>query len=362
MPFCKYCGKEIRENAKFCVHCGKSLSSIPGAGNTTPPPSAVPPPPPSRVSAPAPPPAPSTMQQPPTPVVEQPVATPVVEQPAATPVVEHTVVAPVVEQPVATPVVEQPAATPVVEQPAAAPVVEPVTESVPTSNEGGEKKKSKVGVMLAIIIPVVLLLLGGIGTAIWYFVIRESEPQPVEEVVSSAVDNDEISEDVSDEEENITEVSGTASSLSTEAVPTDADFNWYLNKAMKNGKPKTAVSCDAFSSVEGSWKVLLYQDPTNKYGVRAFTYATATFTGTEANVIISLKRHSIRFTADNKTLSEEEEMPDDFSGKWKSGKLIASGVGSMTISSFWQEGGKQYAIGTFDSPDGIPVSMAMVRP
>lgn len=332
MPFCKFCGAEIREGAMFCKNCGKPVSQSQSVIEETPE---------VEVKAPVLPPPP-----------------PVAPVPEAAPVPETT---PVPETP-SSETTLNPEATPVPETP------EPSTVS--TSSKSSNKKTL---ILLVVLIPIVLMLLGGIGTAVWFFAFREAEPEYTVIEESSPIDYEEsiISTADADETENYAEeyaeeetVETSASSpLSTDAIPTEADFkSWYINSAMKSGKPGNAKTLSGISDVSGSWKVLLYQDPTNKYGVKAYTFATITIDGTDENAQLSLKRHSIRFLTDNTSVSEESEAPDAFSAKWKSGKLIASGVGSMTISSFWEQGGKQYAIGTFDSPDGMPVSLGMVRP
>ena len=51
-----------------------------------------------------------------------------------------------------------------------------------------------------------------------------------------------------------------------------------------------------------------------------------------------------------------------FLGKWENGGLWASGAGTIRLTQFYEQSGKQYAIGTMDTPDGIPALVALVRP
>ncbi len=60
---------------------------------------------------------------------------------------------------------------------------------------------------------------------------------------------------------------------------------------------------------------------------------------------------------------DETEMEDSiFNGKWEDGDLWASGAGTIRLTDFYGMNGKQYAIGTMDTPDGIPAYIALVRP
>ena len=46
----------------------------------------------------------------------------------------------------------------------------------------------------------------------------------------------------------------------------------------------------------------------------------------------------------------------------QTGGLWASGAGTIRLTQFYEQSGKQYAIGTMDTPDGIPALVALVRP
>ena len=46
----------------------------------------------------------------------------------------------------------------------------------------------------------------------------------------------------------------------------------------------------------------------------------------------------------------------------QTGGLWASGAGTIRLTQFYEKNGKQYAIGTMDTPDGIPALVALVRP
>ncbi len=335
MPFCKKCGAQVPPNARFCRGCGQPVV-LPQAAQTPPKPAPVKPNP-------------------------QPQPAPVAPTP----------------QP-------QPAPAAPTPQPQPAPVAPRPTQEFPNFPEDNiQARPQKKGSKLPLIIALVVLLLGGIGACLWFFVFdKKDETKPAEAAQTTVVDDKPakteapvatatvkeeapapVQEEAPAEPAPVEVESKPAQSpFSTTDVPKDADFkNWYIGNAQTKGKPKGANSIADFSAITGSWKVLFFQDPKNKYGVKAYTYANVTIDGSAEKLTYSIKRHSTRFLTTNETV-KETDVDDVFNGKWKSGKLTASGAGSLTISAFWQQNGKQYATGTFDSPDGMPVSIGMVRP
>ena len=51
-----------------------------------------------------------------------------------------------------------------------------------------------------------------------------------------------------------------------------------------------------------------------------------------------------------------------FTGSWTGGTLDVVGSGRITIDSFWQLGGQQYAAGTYIWPSGETDTITLVRP
>ncbi len=353
MPFCKFCGSEIPLGAKFCRNCGQAVVMP-----SQPQPEPV-------VEAPAPQPTPEPVAVPP--VVPQP--EPVVEAPAPQPAPEPVAVPPVVPQP--EPVVEAPAPQPIPEPVEIPPIVNQPQQEFRSPFEGDTRKKSR----LPLIIILSVLILAGVGAALWLFVFDKKTddveltytPKTTEQAgdVKAA---EETPQKVSEKEtvaetENVNVTNGTTSSLSTQDTPKESDFSgWFINGAARKGMPKNVTAITDLSSVSGSWKALFYQDPDNKYDVKAYGFANVNVSGTKDNLKFGIKRHTIRFLSSGEVINEEGESEDIFMGKWQNGKITASGAGSLSITSFWEQNGKQYAIGTFDSPDGIPVKVGMVRP
>lgn len=353
MPFCKFCGSEIPLGAKFCRNCGQAVVMP-----SQPQPEPV-------VEAPAPHPTPEPVAVPP--VVPQP--EPVVEAPAPQPTPEPVAVPPVVPQP--EPVVEAPAPQPTPEPVAIPPIVNQPQQEFRSPFESDTRKTSR----LPLIIILSVLILAGVGAALWLFVFDKKTddveltytPKTTEmsgEVKAAAETSQNVSEkETVVETENVSVTNGTTSSLSTQDTPKESDFSgWFINGASKSGMPKNVKTLNDLGSISGSWKALFYQDPDNKYDVKAYGFANVNVSGTKDNLKFGIKRHTTRFLSSGEVINEEGESEDIFMGKWQNGKITASGAGSLSITSFWEQNGKQYAIGTFDSPDGIPVKIGMVRP
>ncbi len=386
MSYCTYCGTKNREGALFCKNCGKPMSEAKEDNN---------------VEQPA---GGQTVVEEPVVVeesiAEQPVpaASSIVEIPIETPAVAPQPALQPAPQPVVTPVVPpvapQPQPAPVAPQPQ--PKVEPSPEvaSAPKYDsdllERVAKPRNKGKITIILLIPLFLALIGiGVGA---FFLFKAAKT--VKEEVSSTmetinIDNDMSSDDAvaneddsdaeeaedteeaeaTEAEESVDEVNTadatlpSSASLSTKAKPSMADFQgWFINGAMKSGKPDGVNTLSSLSDINGSWKAFLFLDPSNKNGEKAQTFATMTFDGTNDKIKIHLKRFYTHFFNGNEIMDESSEAPDFFSARWKSGQLIASGVGSFIISDFWEQGGKQYAVGTFTTQDGISAPMGLVRP
>ncbi len=338
-------------------------------------------------------------------VVEIPIETPAVatQQVEPQPVVT-SVVPPATPQP-APQVAPQPAPQPaprVAPQPAPQPALQPAHQAAPAPKaepqqaysdllERVSKPRNKGKIIIILLIPLLLALIGiGVG-AFFMFKAANTIKEEVNNTVETVNnDNDQSSddavaneEDSAEEEAEETEAAEeefeeeedktadytteakapSSASLSTKAKPTMADFQgWFINGAMKSGKPDGVSTLSSMSDISGSWKAFLFLDPSNRNGEKAQTFATISFDGSNDKIKIYLKRFYTHFFNGNEIMDESSEAPDFFSARWKSGKLIASGVGSFIISDFWQQGGKQYAIGTFTTQDGISAPMGLVRP
>lgn len=360
MSYCIYCGTKNRDEALFCKNCGKPLSEPDESDYEE-----------NNVEEPVAQEDPSIMEVP--------------EDPETQEALEDSAI---LEEVIAPDVLEAPAIqeTPVTKEQRTPSYSSTVNVSTP---------KNKALITIIILIPIILLLVALVVGAFFLFnaskTIKEEMANTMEIVnheTEANKENEEIQtdtiavmEDISGENEadetletvgaaDIVAESATsgaavpnARSMSTRVKPTLADFQgWFINGAMKRGKPAGVKTLSDISEISGSWKAFLFLDPSNKYDCKAHTLGTITIEGTNEKPKIYLKRYSTRFFSDNETLNEERDAPDAFTGRWSAGKLNASGVGSFTITGFWEQDGKQYAIGTFSAQDGIPASMGLVRP
>ena len=154
----------------------------------------------------------------------------------------------------------------------------------------------------------------------------------------------------------------TGGSLSTEERPDLEDFLWYTEDVAYNGVPADANIIDDISSLTGSWKALIVYDPDNEYDAGAMEFLNIALAGTAESLSLTLDWYQIFWTNEGESFDETDMEDSVFSGKWESGGLWASGAGTIRLTQFYEQSGKQYAVGTMDTPDGTPALVALVRP
>ena len=154
----------------------------------------------------------------------------------------------------------------------------------------------------------------------------------------------------------------TGASLSTEKRPDLEDFLWYTEDVAYDGVPSDANIIDNIDPLTGGWKAIIIYDPNDEYDAGAMEFLNIAFAGTAESLSLTLDWYQI-FWANEGERFDETDMEDGvFSGKWENGGLWASGAGTIRLTQFYEKNGKQYAIGTMDTPDGIPALVALVRP
>lgn len=151
-------------------------------------------------------------------------------------------------------------------------------------------------------------------------------------------------------------------SLSTEERPDLEDFLWYTEDVVYDGVPSDANIIDNIGPLTGSWKALIIYDPSNEYDSGAMEFLNVALAGAAESLSLTLDWYQI-FWANEGERFDETDMEDGvFLGKWENGGLWASGAGTIHLTQFYELNGKQYAVGTMDTPDGTPALVALVRP
>ncbi|WP_313125844.1 hypothetical protein [Proteiniclasticum ruminis] len=154
----------------------------------------------------------------------------------------------------------------------------------------------------------------------------------------------------------------TDTSLSTEEPPDLEDFLWYTEDVAYDGVPSDANIIDSIDLLTGSWKALIVYDPNNEYDAGAMEFLNIALAGTAESLSLTLDWYQIFWANEGESFDESNMEDSVFLGKWETGGLWASGAGTIRLTQFYEQSGKQYAIGTMDTPDGIPALVALVRP
>ena len=154
----------------------------------------------------------------------------------------------------------------------------------------------------------------------------------------------------------------TGVSLSTEEHPNLEDFLWYTEDVAYEGVPTDVKIIDNIRPLTGGWKALIIYDPNNEYDSGAMEFLNITLAGTAESLSLTLDWYRIFWSNQGESFDETNMEDSIFKGKWENGGLWASGAGTIRLTQFYEQNGKQYAVGTVDTPDGIPALIALVRP
>jgi hypothetical protein len=154
----------------------------------------------------------------------------------------------------------------------------------------------------------------------------------------------------------------TGVSLSTEERPDVGDFLWYTEDVAYEGVPSDANIIDNIDPLTGSWKALIVYDPDNEYDSSAMEFLNVAIAGTAERLSLTLDWYLIFWSNEGESFDETDMEDTVFSGKWENSGLWASGAGTIRLTQFYELNEKQYAVGTIDTPDGIPALVALVRP
>ncbi len=154
----------------------------------------------------------------------------------------------------------------------------------------------------------------------------------------------------------------TVGNFSTSERPDLSDFVWYCEGVQYTGIPAEAAFISELASLTGGWKALVIYDPNNEFDSAAMEFLNISISGTTDDLSLTLDWYSIFWSNEGQSYDESDMEDSVFLGKWENGGLWASGAGTIRLAQFYELSGKQYAVGTMDTPDGIPALVALVRP
>lgn len=173
-------------------------------------------------------------------------------------------------------------------------------------------------------------------------------------IYSNSIDNSE--NQVNDSIKNINEEN---TSKQTEYQANVDDFKWYMNDVYKNGIPTSGIIMSDFAKLEGEWRGFIWYDPENANNSKAMELAKVNISGTDRapSLLIDWQTMITETEALNETTMQDTIYICTLS---ENGLISTDGAG-LKISSFYTLNGKQYAIGTIGTVDGISSYIALVR-
>lgn len=148
----------------------------------------------------------------------------------------------------------------------------------------------------------------------------------------------------------------------TSTRPRIGEFTWFSMDMMGGNAPAEPAAISDFSQVQGGWKAYIYtySVPGNEYAQSSEELLNVYVGGSEKKATLLFDWYYTRLESGE---SHENGQPDArYLGTWEGGTLEALGVGSVRLAKFWEEGGRQYAIGHIDWPDAMDAAIGMVRP
>lgn len=150
--------------------------------------------------------------------------------------------------------------------------------------------------------------------------------------------------------------------FSTEERPGLDDFLWYVEGVLNEGLPPNVATIDQVEALLGSWKAFILYDPNLEHNSAATEFLNINLTGSPDDLTLIFDWYQIIWLNEGQVTDETDMENTVFKGKWGNRGLEASGTGTIHLTDFYEKDQKQYAIGTMDTPTGIPAFIAMVRP
>lgn len=158
------------------------------------------------------------------------------------------------------------------------------------------------------------------------------------------------------------EVEPQPTSHSTSDTPVIGEFSWFSNDMMNGNAPEGIARVTDVSAVLGGWKAYIYN-----YAIAGNEHSQPS--EELLNVYVDAGQGGTTLTFDwyyargGDGQAYENTQPNaEYVGAWTNGAIEAYGMGSVRLTDFWEQDGKQYAIGRIGWPDGVDASIALVRP
>jgi len=224
--------------------------------------------------------------------------------------------------------------------------------------------KSKKALIVILIAANLLILTAGIITIPPNLrrTAKKTVTQDGDKPVMSSTLMDTADNGVEDQMTKDTTTPAEISDLSTTKRPDLGDFLWYTEDVFYDGVPADKAVIDEFNYLIGGWKGFIIYDPDNITGDNAMEFLNVYIEGTENNLSLTLDWYLMFISGEGSGYDETDMEDSVFNGKWENEGLWASGPGTIYLTEFYELNNKQYAVGTIDTPDGIPAFIALVRP
>ena len=223
----------------------------------------------------------------------------------------------------------------------------------------------KKGLIVALIAANVIMLVVGVFTIPPNLLSVDAKGTPApgtEQTVPITPSPEEQTTPATTESGGVPSPEETGASLSTEKRPDLENFLWYTEDVAYDGVPSDANIIDNIDPLTGGWKAIIIYDPNDEYDAGAMEFLNIALAGTAESLSLTLDWYQIFWANEGESFDETDMEDGVFNGKWENGGLWASGAGTIRLTQFYEQSGKQYAIGTMDTPDGIPALVALVRP
>ena len=149
-----------------------------------------------------------------------------------------------------------------------------------------------------------------------------------------------------------------AVSYDTAERPESSDFQTWYEHNVTGSIPTGARTITDFEEIKGSWKALF------RYSESAASaeLLNMSVSGTPSSASLTADWYMIVYSGDGEWMNEEEMEDTVFPASWSGGTLTASGTVSITLRTFYEYDGQQFAVGEMALADGSSAVVGMIRP